>query len=224
MASKHLGSAKIDTGKVELPENVLDFLFCLEGDLLEFVEKDGEIVLRRSTRDASDPRTPQAAIDLSDETLEESLEEIIETAIEDSLDEVGLLKPDSIVDEFLDVLVQRLVSDLLALYARAAGKKPPGDFANLVQNIISNLTGTDPSKLAESLDFRKFFEGFSMPPFQGGGSSQPHTRVVIEDYEDIVDVDADDDSLEGEFTPPKRTKPSSKKKHRIPIEDDEDED
>jgi hypothetical protein len=27
-------------GKVELPENVLDFLFCLERDLLEFVEDD----------------------------------------------------------------------------------------------------------------------------------------------------------------------------------------
>ncbi|MHA2493984.1 MAG: hypothetical protein ACXAEI_00740, partial [Candidatus Hodarchaeales archaeon] len=163
--------------------------------------------MRRSTQDASDSKASQAAVE--EDSLEENLEDIIETAIEDSLDEIGL-KPDAIMDEFLDVLVQRLVSDCLSLYARAPGKQPPGDFSNLVQNIFSNLTGADPSKLAESLDFRKLFEGFSMPPFQGGNTSQPHTRVVIEDFEDVVDVDADENSLEGEFTTSKQKKPSSK--------------
>ncbi|MFX0115362.1 MAG: hypothetical protein ACFFB3_12505, partial [Candidatus Hodarchaeota archaeon] len=189
MAIKHLGSAKIDSGRVEIPESVIDFLFCLEGDSIEFVEKDGDVIIRRSTGGRKKADFPKEEVTPIDEELEEELEETIEGAIEDSLDEVGL-RPNALIDEFLDVLIQRLISDLLPLFNRISGKKPSSlDFSGLIQNIMSGLTGGDPSKFAENLDPRKLFEMFSMPPYPGDTSPRPHTRVIIEDVEDLDEID-----------------------------------
>ncbi|MFQ5978375.1 MAG: hypothetical protein ACE5OZ_09625 [Candidatus Heimdallarchaeota archaeon] len=214
MANKHLGSAKINSGKIDLPENVMDFLFCLEGERLEFVEKDGEVVVRRSSGRRRDPTPREAASVQVSEELEAELEELIEIAIEESMEEVGL-NPSSQIDEFIDVLVQHLVLDLLTFFNRQRDKGTPLDFSNLLQNVMSGLTGGDPSKFAESFDLRKMLDMFSVPPFQGSSSSKPHTKVVLEDIED-VDVDLEDDQQTPDSSPQKR--------YRIPIDDDEEED
>jgi bifunctional DNA-binding transcriptional regulator/antitoxin component of YhaV-PrlF toxin-antitoxin module len=223
MASKHLGSAKIGSGRIELPESVIDFLFCLEGDSLEFVEKDGEVFIRRSTGGPKRAEFPKEEVTPIDEELEEELEETIETAIEDSLEEVGL-PPNALTDEFIDVLIQRLISDLLPLFSRASGRKASSiDFSGLLQNIMSGLTGGDPSKLAENLDPRKFFEMFSMPPFQGNTPPRPHTRVTIEDVDDLDEIDLNDLDVDSNLETEIEKDSSSKKRYRIPIEDDEEE-
>lgn len=212
MASKHLGSAKINSGKIDLPENVMDFLFCLEGELLEFVEKDGEIVVRRSSGGKGDSIPREGAIVQPNGELEAGLEGLIEIAIEKSMEEVGL-NPNSHIDEFIDVLVQHLVFDLLAFFNRQPNKEAPLDFSNLLQNVMSGLTGGDPSKFAENFDLSKMLDMFS--PFQGSGSSNPHTKVVLEDIEDVdLDLEVDQEAPDS----------SSQKRYRIPIDDDEEED
>ena len=219
MASKHLGSVQIEFGRIELSESILDFLFSNEGDILEFIEKDGELLLRRSTGLPHDDAS-HTKESLLEEDVETEVEEVIEAAIEDSLDEVGL-QPDIRVDEFLETLERRLVPDFLELVQRFSRKKTPSDFSNILEKVMSSLSKTDLSKFTGSLDFRKFFEMFPGAQFQGSGSSKPHTRVYVEDPEEIEN---DETEIESDIEDDEGTDDSSERRFRITIEDDEEDD